>query len=171
MTTTLITANCYLPNETAQCDLGCALAPVLVGRAGFIFLHGDLGTGKTTLVRSLLRSWGISGTVRSPTYTLIEPYFVKLPDKTTTWPVFHLDLYRLTDPRELDELGWRELRADGGLLLIEWPERGAGLLPTAEVSLHLSFAPPGRQMRATVQPNWAAVTAAIQHLSTHKNFK
>ncbi|MBB1125396.1 tRNA (adenosine(37)-N6)-threonylcarbamoyltransferase complex ATPase subunit type 1 TsaE [Thiospirillum jenense] len=158
-------ADCYLPNETAQLELGRALAPALIGRAGLIFLHGDLGAGKTTLVRGLLRGLGVTGTVRSPTYTLIEPYSIQLADKTTTWPLFHLDLYRLADPRELDELGWRDLRADGGLLLIEWPERGAPLLPAADVSLHLTITASARQLRASGQPSWAAVMAVMQCFS------
>jgi tRNA threonylcarbamoyladenosine biosynthesis protein TsaE len=97
-----------------------------------IELSGDLGAGKTTLVRGLLRECGISGPVRSPTYTLVETY---LAGSTT---FVHLDLYRLSDPSELENLGLRDWAEPGYVWLIEWPERGAGRLPAADLSVRLT---------------------------------
>ena len=137
------TRRLYLADETSTADLGARLAAVLDGRAAVIALQGDLGAGKTTLVRALLRSLGVGGAVRSPTYTLVEPYEVGAQR------VFHLDLYRLADPEELEYLGIRDL--DGALQLIEWPERGEGWLPPVDLWLHLAYAEgPGRI--ATLRP-------------------
>jgi tRNA threonylcarbamoyladenosine biosynthesis protein TsaE len=97
-----------------------------------IELSGDLGAGKTTLVRGFLRECGIRGPVRSPTYTLVETY-----DAGSTTFV-HLDLYRLTDPSELENLGLRDWAEPGYLWLVEWPERGAGRLPAADLSVRLT---------------------------------
>lgn len=100
--------------------------------AGVIYLQGDLGAGKTELVRAWLRALGVVGTVRSPTYTLVEPY--ELGGRR----LFHLDLYRLSDAEELEYLGLRDWAgAADTTLLVEWPERGAGVLPAAD--LHLGF--------------------------------
>ncbi|HET9679149.1 MAG TPA: tRNA (adenosine(37)-N6)-threonylcarbamoyltransferase complex ATPase subunit type 1 TsaE [Gammaproteobacteria bacterium] len=127
----------YLPDTSATEALGAALARIIRSGA-VIYLHGDLGAGKTTLVRGLLQALGHKGAVRSPTYTLIEPYqFDRLN-------AFHLDLYRLGDPEELDYLGIRELDDPAALVLIEWPERGHGWLPAADISLRLSMEKDGR---------------------------
>lgn len=119
--------------EDAMNALGhaCAGAWRDVGRAHGMFVHlsGNLGVGKTTLVRAWLQGLGHKGAVRSPTYTLIEPY--QLADG----PAFHLDLYRLGDPEELEFLGLRDLLAEPALVLVEWPERGHGVLPAAELSI------------------------------------
>ncbi|MEX0430898.1 tRNA (adenosine(37)-N6)-threonylcarbamoyltransferase complex ATPase subunit type 1 TsaE [Spiribacter insolitus] len=126
----------YLPDEAATESLGA----VLQGRRpryGCVHLTGDLGAGKTTLVRGFLRAAGHQGAVRSPTYTLIEPY--ELADGA----VFHLDLYRLSDPEELEFIGLREL-LDAGLLLVEWPERGEGVLPAPGLRVHLALSGSGR---------------------------
>ncbi len=137
------TRRLYLGDETATADLGARLAAALDGRAAVIALQGDLGAGKTTLVRALLRALGVDGAVRSPTYTLVEPYEVG------GQRVFHLDLYRVADPEELEYLGIRDL--DGALLLIEWPERGEGWLPPVDLWLHLVYGDgPGRT--ATLRP-------------------
>jgi tRNA threonylcarbamoyladenosine biosynthesis protein TsaE len=97
-----------------------------------VYLTGDLGAGKTTLTRGLLRSLGVTGAVRSPTYTLVEIY------ELGALTALHLDLYRLSDPEELGNLGLREWARGGHLWLIEWPERGAGHLPDADLVITLS---------------------------------
>jgi tRNA threonylcarbamoyladenosine biosynthesis protein TsaE len=105
-----------------------------------IYLTGDLGAGKTTLTRGLLRSLGVTGAVRSPTYTLVEIY------EMGALTVLHLDLYRLTDPEELGNLGLREWARGGHLWLIEWPERGAGRLPEADLVITLSAGDDGHDI-------------------------
>ena len=120
--------------------LGARLAADL--RIGsVIFLRGELGAGKTTLVRGLLRGLGHEGAVKSPTYTLIEPYF--LP----THAIFHFDLYRLKHPEELEFLGLRDYLQAEGVYLIEWPERGEGFLPPADVDVFIYSTDDGRVAR------------------------
>ncbi|MGE5152418.1 MAG: tRNA (adenosine(37)-N6)-threonylcarbamoyltransferase complex ATPase subunit type 1 TsaE [Bdellovibrio bacteriovorus] len=128
-----------LPSPDAQLAFGEALARLLPPRL-VIYLEGDLGTGKTTLVRGILRGLGHAGPVRSPTYTLIEPY--ELPAAR----VYHLDLYRLSDPEELEYLGLRDLSAEDALLLVEWPERGAGTLPPPGLIVRIRYQTEGRHL-------------------------
>jgi tRNA threonylcarbamoyladenosine biosynthesis protein TsaE len=97
-----------------------------------VHLFGDLGAGKTTLARGFLRACGVSGPVRSPTYTLVELY------ETPTVSIVHLDLYRLLDPSELEQLGLREWASPTHVWLIEWPERGQGRLPFPDLSVTLT---------------------------------
>ena len=108
-----------------------------------IHLAGDLGAGKTTLARGFLRACGVSGAVKSPTYTLVEVY------ETPTVSVVHLDLYRLLDPEELEPLGLREFARPGYLWLIEWPDRGTGRLPFPDLSVTLSGGPSGHEINVT----------------------
>ena len=110
-----------------------------------IYLHGDLGTGKTTLARGILRGLGHQGPARSPTYTLIEPYEIG-PRRA-----YHLDLYRLADPEELEYLGLRDFLSDEALWLVEWPERGAGLLPAADLSIAIDYLSQGRRLTLTAR--------------------
>lgn len=136
-----------LPDEAATAAFGARLALVLSAQA-VIFLEGDLGAGKTTLVRALLRALGHQGAVRSPTYTLVEPYEI------AGRSLYHLDLYRLGSPEELEDIGIRDLLAQPCVLLIEWPERGVGVLPEPDLRLTLTAAGAGRVL--TVQAATAA---------------
>jgi tRNA threonylcarbamoyladenosine biosynthesis protein TsaE len=97
----------------------------------FIALHGDLGAGKTTLVRHLLQALGVTGRIKSPTYAVVEPYEL---EQLNIW---HFDFYRFSDPREWEEAGFRDIFASPGLKLAEWPEKAAGMLPVADVDLAL----------------------------------
>jgi tRNA threonylcarbamoyladenosine biosynthesis protein TsaE len=120
-----------------------------------IYLRGELGAGKTALARGILRGLGHRGAVRSPTYTLIEPYDALRPR------VFHLDLYRLGDPEELEYLGLRDLLTGDSLMLIEWPERGAGVLPPPDLELRIGHSAPGRRIVIAATPDWAAVADVL----------
>ena len=133
----------HLEGETAQEAFGRRLAQGLLANwvgGWMVHLYGDLGTGKTTLVRGILRGLGHGGSVKSPTYTLIEPY------EPEGRPVFHLDLYRLGDPEELEYLGLRDLLGVAGLVLVEWPERAAGALPSADLVVRIGYAGSGRDL-------------------------
>ena len=139
-----------LPDDAATEHFGAALAAVV--KPGWtIYLYGDLGAGKTTLARAVLRALGYSGKVKSPTYTLIEPY--TLPDLM----VYHLDLYRLGDPEELEYIGLRDLLDTPALLLVEWPERGYGYLPPATLTVHLLYQTNGRRCTLAVESEKDAV--------------
>jgi tRNA threonylcarbamoyladenosine biosynthesis protein TsaE len=120
-----------LESEAATINLGRLLAPAL-DAAGVIFLSGGLGAGKTTLCRGLLRGLGYDGAVKSPTFTLVEPYELERGS------VYHFDLYRLAHPDELDYLGAEDYFAAEALCLIEWPERGAGFLRMPDLELTLT---------------------------------
>jgi len=121
-----------LDDESATMALGAAIAELLP-KGGVVKLHGDLGAGKTTLVRGLLKSLGLTGNVKSPTYTLVEPYQLNGRD------IYHFDLYRLGDPEELEYLGIRDYFAEGVLCLIEWPEKGDRFIPDGDLSVNLIY--------------------------------
>ncbi|MFO8023932.1 tRNA (adenosine(37)-N6)-threonylcarbamoyltransferase complex ATPase subunit type 1 TsaE [Thiohalophilus sp.] len=130
----------YLDNEAATVQLGRRLARLCVAPC-LVFLHGELGAGKTTLVRGLLQEMGHRGPVKSPTYTLVEPYHFDHKK------VFHFDLYRLGEPEELEYLGFRDYLDDHSLCLVEWSERGKGHLPHPDVEVYLEPRGEGRQAR------------------------
>lgn len=124
--------------------LGARLAGALPARA-VVHLHGDLGAGKSTLARALLRALGVTGTIRSPTYTLVEQYTLPEAGVAGGGLALHLDLYRIGDPGELEFLG---LDADAiRLWLVEWPERGTGALPPADLDVVLEVDGHGRRCR------------------------
>jgi tRNA threonylcarbamoyladenosine biosynthesis protein TsaE len=131
-------------DEGATTALGAALAATLPAEVGLqLTLGGELGAGKTTLARGLLAALGVTGPVRSPTYTLVEPY--ELGNRT----VHHLDLYRLEGAEELEALGARDLLAEGSLLVVEWPERAGGYLGAADIACHIEYEGRGRRIRLT----------------------
>lgn len=130
----------HLVDEAAVADLAKRFAPALRA-GGTIHLHGDLGAGKTTFARALLRALGVGERIKSPTYSLIETY------RVGDLSAHHLDLYRIADPGELDFLGLSELSVEPSLLLVEWPERGGSALPAPDLLLHFDYATPGRTLR------------------------
>jgi tRNA threonylcarbamoyladenosine biosynthesis protein TsaE len=145
-----------LPDEAAQEAFGARLAAHCVSPC-LITLDGDLGAGKTTLVRGFVKALGHRGAVKSPTYTLIEPY------RMSNSKVFHLDLYRLADPEELEYIGLRDLTAEDALILVEWPQRGVGWLPVADLGIGIAFLEAGR--RVTLSAGTARGAAVVQSLA------
>lgn len=139
----------FFPDERATVAFGARLARAC-GVGALIFLHGELGTGKTTLVRGVLRGLGHGGIVKSPTYTLVEPY--RLGEQ---W-VYHFDLYRVSDPEELEYIGAREYFDAGALCLVEWPERGSGFLPEPDLNIALAYRDHGRQVRLSAHTDRGA---------------
>ena len=134
-------SNRILVDEKATVAFGGELHDVirrLCGESAVVYLHCDLGAGKTTLVRGILRLMNHSGAVKSPTYTLLEPY------QTDKGDVFHFDLYRLKSPEELEFLGFDEIFEGPGFKFVEWPAQGAGWLPPANVEVSLSLYAPNQ---------------------------
>lgn len=135
-------AGLFLANEAATLELGARLAqPGALAPGMNIWLEGDLGSGKTTLVRGILRALGHAGTVKSPTYTLIEPYTVS---KIT---LYHFDFYRLTTPEEFLEAGLDEYFSSGNVCLVEWPRQAFPYLPPPDLVITLTHRDDGRQCR------------------------
>ncbi len=132
----------FLVGEAETVKLGAELARLAQTSAQglTVFLEGDLGMGKTTLSRGVMRGLGHEGAVKSPTYTLVEPYEDLDP------PVYHFDLYRLGDPEELEYMGIRDYFASRSFRLIEWPERGQGILPEPDIEIHLEREGDGRSV-------------------------
>jgi tRNA threonylcarbamoyladenosine biosynthesis protein TsaE len=132
----------HLADAAATDAFGRQLAAACEGQGLVVYLHGDLGAGKTSLARALLRHLGAGERIKSPTYSLVEPYM--LVDGRPAW---HLDLYRIADPGELEWLGLDALSDPQSLVLVEWPERGAGALPPSDLNLFLQHEGTSRSMR------------------------
>ena len=133
----------FLKDEAATVKAGTQLA-VALNTGAVIYLEGDLGAGKTTFTRGVLRACGYQGSVKSPTYTLCEPY-----DLADAVQFCHLDLYRLSNPEELEFLGIRDYVASGAMLFIEWPSKGEGWLPTPDLQVALVESNNGRELKVT----------------------
>jgi tRNA threonylcarbamoyladenosine biosynthesis protein TsaE len=126
----IVETGLWLSEDDTRAFAARLAAHPAIGNA-FIELHGDLGAGKTTFVRHLLRALGVQGRIKSPTYTVAEPH--EAPG-LTAW---HFDFYRFNDPREWEDAGFRDIFAGPGLKLAEWPEKAAGLLPPADLVLRI----------------------------------
>ena len=130
----------FLPDSESTEKFGAELFTCLPEKA-LIFLHGDLGAGKTTLVRGLLRAAGVTGAIKSPTYALIEEYEVN------ERKIFHFDLYRLADSEELEWIGIDDYLNENALCFVEWADKGAGVLPAANVNISLTIQRDGRLLQ------------------------
>ena len=152
---------CNLADETATLALGAEIAPIL--HPGLIiFLRGDLGAGKTTLARGILRGLGYQGKVKSPTYNLIELY------KISRLYFYHFDLYRFDDPLEWEEAGFREYFNVGSICLVEWPEKAGGLLPMADLQFLIHITETDHR-RVEIQAHTEAGRRCLKHWQTSKN--
>ena len=154
-----------LPNSTATEALGAALARAFPGAAtgAVVHLRGDLGSGKTTCVRSLLHALGVTGTVRSPTYTLVDTYSI------ADLVCVHVDLYRLQSRSEVEELGLRDLTGPDYLMLVEWPEKGGLAVPPADLKLQLLYA--GEARRAVLVAESGTGSAWLSNLVIDTSLK
>jgi tRNA threonylcarbamoyladenosine biosynthesis protein TsaE len=128
-----------LPDETAMLAAGEHFAKQL-HQGLTVYLHGDLGAGKTTFVRGVLHGLGYMGKVKSPTYTLVEPYVI------SRYNIYHFDLYRFTDAEEWEAAGFREYFNDSSVCLVEWPEKAGNLLPKPDFDIKISHLPQGRKI-------------------------
>ncbi|WP_423679387.1 tRNA (adenosine(37)-N6)-threonylcarbamoyltransferase complex ATPase subunit type 1 TsaE [Undibacterium sp. WLHG33] len=132
-----------LPDEAATQALGKSLAHTLVSGL-VIFLHGDLGAGKTALTRAMIHAAGFSGNVKSPTYTLAEPYQVSVQQQACT--IMHFDLYRMLSAEEFLDAGFREEFNASNICIVEWPEKADGVLPEPDLNVFLRVAGDGREV-------------------------
>jgi tRNA threonylcarbamoyladenosine biosynthesis protein TsaE len=154
-----------LRDEAATARLGALLAQALqsekndIERRGFtLTLAGDLGAGKTALVRACLRALGVTGPVKSPTFALLEPYVI------SSLNFYHFDFYRFGKPEEFEDSGFRELFGPASICAVEWPERAVGQLPTPDLEVTLKFEAEGRQVALLARSELGA--ACLQHVRT-----
>lgn len=149
----------FLENEAATLELGKKLSSLLAGYTEnfTIYLNGQLGAGKTTLTRSIIQNMGHQGNVKSPTYALVEEYHL------TNKSIYHFDLYRLSDPEELEFIGFRDYFRENTLCLLEWPEKGGDLIPPADLLITINYQ--GNAREITLQANSNAAEQIICDLN------
>lgn len=143
-------------DDTAAFARQLAAQPLLAN--AFITLHGDLGAGKTTLVRHLLRALGVAGRIKSPTYAVVEPH------EAPGLAIWHFDFYRFSDPREWEDAGFRDIFASPGLKLAEWPQKAAALIPTADIAIDIE-AIDDTERRVTLQAHTERGRSLLQGMS------
>ncbi|SDR81827.1 tRNA threonylcarbamoyladenosine biosynthesis protein TsaE [Halopseudomonas xinjiangensis] len=154
-----MTEQWFIEGEEAMQRFGAEIGAALLWH-GVVYLDGNLGAGKTTLCRGLVRGAGHAGAVKSPTFTLVEPYELEGAS------IFHFDLYRLNDPEELEFLGIRDYFEGHSLCLIEWPEKGKGLLPSPDLKITIAAEGTGRKL--SVESYSAHGLAACQRLHNNR---
>lgn len=154
-----------LSNEAATLAFAAQLAKVICPCL-IIYLHGDLGAGKTTLVRGTLQALGYEGKVKSPTYTLVESYEI-LSKVYSRFNLYHFDLYRFNDDEEWENTGFRDYFNAQSVCIIEWPEKAQQVLPAADINIFLTVRGAGRSIR--VVANSALGTQCLNTLLTHAN--
>jgi len=145
----------HWPDENATQAFAQRLAEHAALRNAFVSLRGNLGAGKTTLVRHLLRALGVQGRVKSPTYAVVEPYSLPGLD------IWHFDFYRFSDPREWEDAGFRDIFASPGIKLAEWPDKAASMLPPADLDILLEVDP--SQQRSVSLRAYTAIGEALLH--------
>jgi tRNA threonylcarbamoyladenosine biosynthesis protein TsaE len=150
-------SECYLADEFMTEYAGACIARSLPANGAVIYLQGDLGAGKTTMSRGLIRALGHQGAVKSPTYTLVEPY------EDFEFPLYHFDLYRLSHPEEVEFLGVDDYFKPPAVCLIEWPGRGKGFLPSADIHFFLADEGDGRRL------SWQADTVKGEEIANKLN--
>ncbi len=151
-----------LHDEAGTLALGSALAQALLPNL-VVYLHGDLGTGKTTLTRALLHAAGYVGPVKSPTYTLAEIYSLKLAGKPCQ--LIHFDLYRMSSPEEFLEAGFRDYFSNGNICIVEWPEKGDSVLPAPDIDLFLDVVGAGRRVKLLALSDQGSVCLSRLHFA------
>lgn len=151
----------HLPDPESQEAFGARFAKALGPEGLVVFLEGNLGAGKTTLVRGVLRGFGYRGSVKSPTFTLIEPY--EIGERRFA----HLDLYRLADPEELEYLGLRDLLVADPVVFVEWPGNGAGVLPAPDLRVIITIVKDGRIL--VLEPTTERGRQVVIRLGTRKS--
>ena len=152
------------PDESATQLFAAALAAQPALHNAFIELRGDLGVGKTTFARHLLRALGVQGRIKSPTYAVVEPYELPLRHAQDRLNIWHFDFYRFSDPREWEDAGFRDIFASPGLKLAEWPEKAAGFIPRADLIIELE-ALSDESRRVTLSAQTTVGLALLQALN------